>query len=196
MASILLLHSALGLRPGVLGLADELAALGHDVVAPDYYRGRVFDDEAGGIGHRDEVGGRRLFERVTRMIEDLPDDAALVGLSLGAAFAQRLAADRPRAVGVVLLHHASPPRGTWPGQPVQVHRYARDPWVDPAHVEALGRAVRDTGATFEDFVVDGTGHLFTDPGVPDHDEAATARTIAHVHRLLETASRATPGPAQ
>lgn len=46
MATILLLHSALGLRPGVQEFAERLRGLGHTVTAPDFYEGRVFDTEA------------------------------------------------------------------------------------------------------------------------------------------------------
>ncbi len=187
MATIVLLHSALGRRPGVAQLAAQLAACGHEVVAPDYYDGHVFDDESEGVAFRDGVGARVRFERVTRLVDDVPDDAALMGLSLGAAFAQRLAQTRPQARGVALLHHAGRPRADWPGQPVQVHRYAEDPWIVPADVAHLGEVVRASGAAFEDLVTPGAGHLFTDPGQPEYDEPATSRTIEAVDRLLRDA---------
>lgn len=187
MATILLLHSALGRRPGVVQLSERLAAHGHEVITPDFYAGHVFDDESAGVAFRDEVGARALFERVTRLTEDVPGDAALMGLSLGAAFAQKLAETRRQTSGVVLLHHASRPRGAWPGQPVQVHRYAEDPWIEPADVAHLGEAVRASGAAFEDLVTPGAGHLFTDPGQAEYDEPATARTVEAVDRLLRDA---------
>ncbi|MEO7061352.1 MAG: dienelactone hydrolase family protein [Lapillicoccus sp.] len=183
MATLLLLHSAYGLRPAVTRFAAALRGLGHDVVVPDYYEGRVFEDDAG-IAHRDVVGARALLERLRPTLADLPDDAALAGFSLGAAFAQRLAADRPQAAGVVLLHHVSPPRGPWSGQPVQVHRYADDPWVDPADVAALEAAVTASGASFEDHVVPGRGHLFTDTDLPDGDPAATSAAVSAIDALL------------
>lgn len=189
MAMVLLLHSAVGLRSGVGLLAGRLEGLGHEVVAPDYYDGQVFDDEAAGIAYRDAVGARQLFERVLRLAADVPADATLMGLSLGAAFAQRLAADRPQARGVVLLHHAGRPRGPWPGQPVQVHRYAEDSWIEPTDVVGLGEAVRESGADFEDRVVPGRGHLFTDPDSPDYSGPATRATVADVDRLLRGAVR-------
>lgn len=184
MATVFLLHSAIGLRPGVVLLAEGLAARGHEIVLPDYYEGLVFADEAAGVAHRDEVGPRVLFDRVLHAADGAPPDAALMGLSLGAAFAQRLAGSRPEARGVVLLHHVTRPRSGWSGQPVQVHRYAEDPWIVPADVEALCRVVTDSGASFEDHVVPGKGHLFTDPDLPDHDAAATLAVVEHVDRLL------------
>ncbi len=184
MATILLLHSAYGLRPAVTRFADALHDRGHDVVVPDFYDGHVYADDAG-LAHRDEVGGRALLARLRPTLEALPPDAALAGFSLGAAFAQRLAADRPRAAAVLLLHHVSRQRDAWSGQPVQVHRYAEDPWIDPADVDALAAAVMATAAPFEDVVVPGRGHLFTDADLPDGDAQATSRSIDRIDRLLQ-----------
>lgn len=185
MTTILLLHSAFGFRPAVLRFADALREHGHEVVSPDYYAGHVFDDTCAGLSHRDDVGPAQLFARVRPVIDELPPDTVLAGFSLGAAFAQRLAADRPEARAVILMHSVAAPRGgAWSGQPVQVHRYAEDPFVDPADLRALGDAVRASGATFEDFVTPGKGHLFTDPDLPGGDADATAATIERIAALL------------
>lgn len=185
MSTILLLHSALGLRPAVLHFADALREHGHEVVAPDYYGGHVFDEACAGLSHRDDVGPAQLLAGVRPVLDDLPPDTVLAGFSLGAAFAQRLAADRPEAAAVVLMHSVAAPRGgVWSGQPVQVHRYASDPYVDPADLTALGDAVRASGADFVDFVTPGTGHLFTDPDLPDGDVGATATTVERIAALL------------
>lgn len=187
MSTILLLHSAFGLRPAVLRFADALRERGHDVVAPDYYAGNVFDDSCAGLSHRDDVGPAQLLARVRPVVDELPADTVLAGFSLGAAFAQRLAADRPDAAAVILMHSVAAPRhGTWSGQPVQVHRYAEDPFVDATDLQALSEAVRASGAKFEDFVTPGRGHLFTDTDLPDGDADATAATIDRVARLLRT----------
>lgn len=176
MATLLLLHSAVGLRPGVEEFAERLRERGHEVRTPDYYDGHVFDG-ADGIAYRDRIGGKALLARLDEALAALPADAALGGFSLGAAFAQRLAAVRPAAAAVFLMHHASGPRGVWPGPDVQVHRFADDPWIVPAQVAELGEAVRAAGARFDDHVVPGSGHLFTDPDDADHDATATAATV-------------------
>lgn len=183
MATILLLHSAYGLRPAVIRFADALRVHGHEVLTPDFYDAHVYADDSG-LAYRDQVGGRVLLERLRPTLEALPADAVLAGFSLGAAFAQRLAADRPHARAVVLLHHVSPPRGPWRGQPVQVHRHAEDPYIDPADVAALAAAVGASGATWEDVVVPGRGHLFTDGDLPDGDTDATRRTLDRIEALL------------
>jgi len=182
MAQILLLHSALGLRPAVLDFAERLRGLGHAVDAPDFYEGHVFDDEAAGIAHRD--AHPEYFGHVRALAADLPGETAFAGFSLGAWFAQRLASQRPEARAAILLHSAAAPRGDWSGVPVQVHRHHVDPWINPADVTALGAAVAASGAAFEDHVTPGEGHLFTDLALPEADPEATAATVARIDSFL------------
>lgn len=183
MATVLLLHSALGLRPGVEDLAERLRGHGHEVVAPDYYEGHVFTDEAEGIAHRD--AHPEYFEHVRAVADDLPAETVLAGLSLGAFFAQRLAARRPEAGAAILVHSVAAPRPPWSGVPVQVHRYATDPWISPDDVDALGAAVRASGAPFEDHVTPGRGHLFTDPDLPGFDAAVRDATVTRIAAFLD-----------
>ena len=44
MAEVVLFHSVLGLRPGVIAAGDRLRVAGHKVHTPDLYDGEVFDD--------------------------------------------------------------------------------------------------------------------------------------------------------
>lgn len=184
MTQILLLHSAIGLRPAVIRFADDLRSRGYDVVAPDYYDGHIFSDAGAGIDYRDRIGTRELFKRILPVVETLDEDAVLAGFSLGSAFVQTLAGTRPQARGVILMHSVSAPHSRWPGQPVQVHRYAHDDWITEDDVEALRDAVLASGATFEDFVTPGTGHLFTDTDDADGDAEATAATLDRIDALL------------
>lgn len=185
MSHIVVFHSALGLRPAVRQFAAALEEAGHEVTVPDFYVGRVFEDEATGVAHRDEIGVRTLMNRAAAALEDVPDDAALAGFSLGAFFAQSFAAKRPQARAALLFHSVAAPRdGRWNGVPVQVHRYAEDHWIDPADVDALERAVTASGADFADVVVPGRGHLFTDLDGPDGDAAARDRSLTRVLELL------------
>lgn len=182
MATILLLHSALGLRPGVHTFADLLRERGHEVTVPDFYQGHVFDTEAPGIAHRD--AHPEYVEAVRELAATLPPETVLAGFSLGAWFAQRLAARRPGARAAILLHSVAAPRHEWSGVPVQVHRHADDPWISPGDVTRLGVAVEASEAPFEDHVTPGHGHLFTDPDLPGYDAVVTAATIERIDAFL------------
>src|ERR687888_1936514 len=126
MAQIVLFHSALGLRPGVLASADRLRAAGHTVHTPDLFDGEIFDDLGEGVRKRDALGIPEIARRAQEAVAHLPARLVFAGFSLGAGPAELLAATRPGALGAVLMHGALPiePFGIqfWPtGVPVQVH---------------------------------------------------------------------------
>jgi dienelactone hydrolase len=195
VAEIVVFHSALGLRPGVIADADRLRAAGHSVRTPDYYDGEVFDDLDEGLRKRDAVGYDEIFRRAQGAVTDLPPDLVFAGFSLGAMPAELLAATRPGARGAILFHSAVPVEEFeafgaegWPsGVPAQVHYAAEDPWVEQEEVDALGKAVRQAGADFEAHTYPGSGHLFADPGLPEYDRASSEdmwrRVLAFLDRI-------------
>jgi dienelactone hydrolase len=180
MATVVLFHSILGLRPAVHEAAARLRAAGHDVRAPDLFDGRLFETIEDGQRHRSEIGIPELIRRARAAADAMPGPVVYAGFSMGGSLAQLLAATRPQARAALLLHHAAPLEdyglSTWPGGvPVQIHRSEGDPFVEAHEVAALGAAVRAAGATFEDFAYPGDGHLFADPGRLEYDEVSSAR---------------------
>jgi hypothetical protein len=136
MAEVVLFHSVLGLRPGVIAAAERLRAAGHTVHAPDYFDGEVFGDLDDGSRKAEALGYREIARRTSEAVAGLPAGLVFAGFSLGAVHAELLAASRPGALGAVLLYGAVPVEGLneffgierWPkGVPVQVHYAARDP---------------------------------------------------------------------
>ena len=197
MAEVVLFHSVLGLRPGVIAASDRLRAAGHAVHAPDLYDGEVFDDLDDGMHKEDALGYQEIARRAREAVAGLPEGLVLAGFSLGAVHAEVLAASRPGALGVVLMHGAVPVEALkeyfgvdrWPaGVPVQVHYAADDPWVEAEEeVVPLGEAVRGAGAAFEAHAYPGSGHLFADPDLPEYDrtssEAMWERVLAFLDRI-------------
>jgi dienelactone hydrolase len=183
MSTILLFHSALGLRPAVHDLADRFRAAGHTVHTPDLFDGHVFDDLDGGLAHRDAIGIPELGRRGAAAAEGLPDDLVYAGFSMGAASAQMLALTRPGARGALLYHAALPTaafNATWPNNvPLQIHAMDHDPWVDFDVARALAAE-----ASGELYTYPGSGHLFTDPDLPDYDPKATDLLIERSLALL------------
>jgi len=184
---LVILHSAYGLTRGVQAVADALAATGRPVHVPDYYRGRVFTTQAQGIAHRDAIGYATLLDRVRGDIAGLDERVSFLGFSLGASFAHRLVAERPTMGHLVLVGNTNPVSGPWPGVPVQVHRFEDDAWVKPDDVADLKAAVELSGAMFEDHVVPGHGHLFTERHLPEYDPARVETFVASVHDFLDWA---------
>lgn len=193
MATLVLFHSALGLRPGVHAAADRLRGAGHVVHTPDYFDGEVFDDLDAGVAKRDALGYPEIMRRGLAAVENLPTALVVAGFSLGTGPAETVALGRPGVRGAVLLHGALPVgefggHERWPaGVPVQVHWAAEDPWVDAQEVADLRADVEGAGGSFESFTYPGDGHLFTDPDADEHDEAAAAalweRVLAFLARV-------------
>lgn len=187
MSTILLLHHAQGLTPGVLAFADSLRAAGHTVHAPDVYDGRTFDDLGSGIAYAGETGFGNVMQRGVAAAEGLPDSTVYIGISLGVMAAQQLAQTRPGAAGAVLIASCVPASefGGWPdGVPVQVHGADADPiFVDEGDLDAA-RALVASVDTAELFLYPGDQHLFLDSSLPGYDEAATEELTARVLAFL------------
>jgi dienelactone hydrolase len=193
MAQVVLFHSVLGLRPGVITAADRLRAAGHTVHTPDLYDGEVFDDLDEGMRKEEALGYREVARRAREAVAGL----VFGGFSMGVAHAELLTASRPGALGAMLMHGAVPVEGLseffgvdrWPeGVPVQVHYAAEDPWVEAKEeVAPLGDAVTGAGAAFEEYVYPGSGHLFADLGLPEYDRASSEQMWERVISFLDRA---------
>jgi dienelactone hydrolase len=183
VAEVVLFHSVLGLRPGVIATADRLRAAGHTVHTPDLFDGEVFDDLDDGMRKEESLGYQEIARRAGEAVAGLPAGLVFAGFSMGSAHAELLAASRPGTLGAVLMHGAVPVEGLreffgvdrWPeGVPVQVHYAADDPWVEAQEeVAPLSDAVRGAGAEVEEYVYPGSGHLFADPDLPEYDRASS-----------------------
>ncbi len=179
MTDIALFHSVLGVRAGITDAAARLRAAGHQVLVVDQYDGRVFNDydEAGRFV--EQVGFPELMHRAVQAVHDLPDEFLSVGFSNGAGMAEYVATQRPCS-GVLMLSGALPVSmlgtETWPAAvPAQIHYSEQDPLRRQEWIDAVVGDVRAAGASIEVFDYPGSGHLFTDPSLPnEYDEQATA----------------------
>ena len=197
MAEVVLFHSVLGLRPGVIGAADRLWAAGHTVHTPDLFDGEVFDSIDDGMRKEEELGVREMVRRARESVAGLSEELVYAGFSMGIGYAELLTAERPGAAGAVLLHGAVPVEALkeyfgverWPqGVPVQVHYAVDDPWVEAeGEVRPLEDAVKEAGAEFEAYVYPGSGHLFADPDYPEYDRTSSEqmweRVISFLNRI-------------
>ncbi len=183
MATILLLHSCLGVRPALHALADALRDDGHEVHVPDLFDGATFDAIDAGVAFADELPMETVRIRLEAAVADLTDALVPVGLSWGAVPATLLL-ERPGTRALVLVQGVVPPSGLgldgWPlDLPVQVHHTRGDDWCTPAEVDEVldghPAEVVDHGVA---------GHLFMDPGLATHDADATAAFSASLRSFL------------
>jgi dienelactone hydrolase len=177
MSIVVLFHSVYGLRPAVLAAADRLRAAGHRVVTPDLYAGQVADTVEDGFALLDRIGEDLVYRRARAATRELPGDTVLAGFSMGAGIASRLLAERPEAAALLLLHGvAEVPTKVRAGLPVQLHIADPDEYDPPQVVADWRKRMTDAGARVEVFTYPDVGHLYTDPGVPDHDGPASELT--------------------
>jgi dienelactone hydrolase len=180
MASILLLHSMYGLRPAVNDAADRLRAAGHEVHVPDLYDGRVVDTPEAGIEIKEEIGRDELLRRAVAAAAPHADHGLVyAGFSLGGSIAQNLALADGKARGLLLMHGTSDLADDASTElPVQLHVADPDTYEPVDWLNAWYLRMRRAGADVEIYRYRGAGHLFTDPGLPDHDPEAAERAWA------------------
>jgi dienelactone hydrolase len=189
MAHIILFHSVLGLRPGVKSFAEKLRTAGHTVTTHDFYNGKTFEDYEAGNQEWSAIGIPAILQQAQAAYEKLDGDLVFAGFSNGAAVAEFLAATHPKSKGTILMHGALPLEmlqlKAWPKRvPVQLHYNDKDPFRDPKNDASLEKSVKASGASFEEFLYHGNTHLFTDPDLPDYNEASTRLLMERVLEFL------------
>jgi dienelactone hydrolase len=182
MAEVVLFHHSGGLTAGFGAFADTLRAAGHTVHTPDLFEGRTFAEVSDGVAYVESLGEEFFARRAAVAAEDLPVQAVYGGASFGAARAAEQVLTRPGALAAFFLYGAVAPSwwdATWPrGVPAQAHQAEADPWREVETEREFLAAV--PGA--ELFVYPTAGHLFAEPGHPDHD---TASAELATQRILE-----------
>lgn len=178
-STIVLFHSAYGLRPAVHAAADRLRAAGHEVHVPDLYDGRIAETVEEGMEIKDEIGQHELLKRaITASAPFSERGLVYAGFSLGGSIAQNLAIADGKARGLLLLHGTSDLAESASADelPVQLHVADPDPFEPDDWLNAWYLRMRRAGAEVEVFRYAGAGHLYTDPDLPDHDAEAAEST--------------------
>ncbi|MEU4898088.1 dienelactone hydrolase family protein [Streptomyces sp. NPDC044780] len=174
-STIVLFHSAYGLRPAVREAADRLRAAGHEVVVPDLYEGQTADTVEDGMVIKERIGRDELLKRAVTAAAPYSDRGLVyAGFSLGGSLAQNLALADDKARGLLLLHGTSDIADDAAADelPVQLHVADPDPFEPHDWLNAWYLRMRRAGADVEVFRYAGAGHIFTDPELPDYDKEA------------------------
>ncbi|WP_329036471.1 dienelactone hydrolase family protein [Streptomyces sp. NBC_00178] len=177
--NIMLFHSTYGLRPAVHASADRLRAAGHEVRVPDLFEGHTFGTVEEGMAFKEQVGKDELLRRAVLAAAPYSDQGLVyAGFSFGASVAQTLALGDAKARGLLLLHGTSDiaENATVDELPVQLHVADPDAFESPDWLNSWYLQMQRTGADVEVYRYPGAGHLYTDPDLPDFDQAAADLT--------------------
>ncbi|MCT9088157.1 dienelactone hydrolase family protein [Streptomyces sp. ASQP_92] len=187
--NIMLFHSVLGLRPAVREAAERLRAAGHEVHVPDLYEGRTAESTEEGARLKDEIGKEELLKRAILAAAPYSERGLVyAGFSLGGSIAQTLALGDEKARGLLLLHGTSDmAENTAVDElPVQLHVADPDPFESADWLNSWYLQMRRAGADVEIYRYPGAGHLYTDPELPDYDEASAELTWRTALGFLES----------
>ncbi|KPC81399.1 MULTISPECIES: dienelactone hydrolase family protein [Streptomyces] len=173
--NIMLFHSTCGLRPAVHASAERLRAAGHEVRVPDLFEGHTFETVEDGMAFKEQLGKDELLKRAVLAAAPYSDQGLVyAGFSFGASVAQTLALGDAKARGLLLLHGTSDiaENASVDELPVQLHVADPDPFESHDWLTSWYLQMQRTGADVEVYRYPGAGHLFTDPDLPDFDQAA------------------------
>ncbi|QNE77935.1 dienelactone hydrolase [Streptomyces finlayi] len=175
LMNIMLFHSMYGLRPAVHAAAERLRSAGHVVRVPDLFEGHTFESAEEGMAFKEQVGKDELLRRAVLAAAPYSDQGLVyAGFSFGASTAQTLALGDAKARGLLLFHGTSDiaESASVDELPVQLHVADPDPFESHDWLTSWYLQMQRTGADVEVYRYPGAGHLFTDPELPDFDQAS------------------------
>ncbi|WP_406149898.1 dienelactone hydrolase family protein [Streptomyces sp. NBC_01012] len=177
--NIMLFHSTYGPRPAVHAAAERLRAAGHEVRVPDLFDGHTFETVEDGMAFQQELGKDELLRRAVLAAAPYSDQGLVyAGFSFGASVAQTLALGDAKARGLLLIHGTSDiaENASVDELPVQLHVADPDPHESGDWLNSWYLQMQRTGADVEIYRYPGAGHLYTDPDLPDFDQASADLT--------------------
>jgi carboxymethylenebutenolidase len=214
---VLLLMDAFGLRPRIREMADEIAAQGYIVMAPNLFyragsepvppRPDTFDEDArtAFMAKLGPLLGQLTPEAVARdggaYLERLdalaPGPAAITGYCLGARVGLLIAAAHPERVaalggfhgGRIVVDGPHSPHLTLPDVRAEIYfgHADEDPSMTPDQIATLDRAMDEAGIVHRSEVYAGARHGYTMADTPVYDEASTRRHYENLFALLSRA---------
>lgn len=193
--AVLVLHAWWGLNDTIKTVCKRLAEAGFVAYAPDLYHGQVTDQipEAETLGAAlDQKADQAIAElaAATTFLKGYAGDAgvAVIGFSLGAAYALNLSAHAPDSIRSVVTFYGTGPADFSQSKADYLAHYAEnDEFEPPANARYLEDSLTSAGRPVTIYQYGGTGHWFFEPDrVQAYHEAAAnlawERTLAFLKR--------------
>lgn len=197
---VLVLHPWWGLSAAVKDMCDRLAAAGFVASAPDLYHGRLAAtvEEAEALAQELDQRADEVMSEISAAADKLwqrarPGSGGLgvVGLSLGAYYALRLADSDPDHIRAVVLYYGTGYQAAGRSRAAYLGHFAAQDSFEPLEaVAAQATALRAAGRTAAFYDYPNTGHWFAEPDRPEAYNAQAAalaweRTVAFLLQQLQ-----------
>lgn len=189
---VLVLHAWWGLNETMKDFCTQLADEGFVAFAPDLYHGRVAEtiEEAEGLVQAMNEDRERPGQEVAQAAaflseraEESEEGLAVIGFSLGAAYALDLAAAEPERIAKVVLYYGVGPADHSKARAAYLGHFAEeDPYEAPEYVAQLEDELEEAGRPVTFYTYAGAKHWFCEPDRPEYEEEearlAWERTVA------------------
>jgi carboxymethylenebutenolidase len=172
-SGVLVLHAWWGLNDTFKSVCTRLAEAGFVAFAPDLYHGKVADQIA-----EAETLSAELFHNTDRATTDLADATtflkeragsddsglAVIGFSMGAAYALDLSVTAPEAIRKVVIFYGTGSDDFSKSQASYLGHFAETDEYEPQpNVDNLKEALKRAGRPATIYTYSGTGHWFFEP---------------------------------
>jgi carboxymethylenebutenolidase len=201
---VLVLHAWWGLTQPFRQVCDRLAEAGFVALAPDLYHGKTTAavEEAQALGAaldrdvervRGDIEGavQVLRQHTATRLANGRGNLALVGFSLGGAYALDLSVTLAQEIAAVVTFYASYPGLDYRrASAAYLCHFAEDDPFEPAEsVAEMEQALRAAGRSVTVYTYPGTKHWFFEDNRPEYDAQAARvaweRTIEFLHQRLD-----------
>ena len=201
---VLVLHAWWGLTEPFQQVCDQLAQAGFVALAPDLYHGKttasVEEAEAlvGALNqHEERVRGdiagsvQVLRQHEATHLSDGRGKLAIVGFSLGGAYALDMSIRMSQEIAAVVTFYASYPGLDYSGANAAYlcHFAEKDPFEPAESVAEMEQELRAAGRQATFYTYPGTKHWFFEENRPEYDAEAARlaweRTTQFLHQQLE-----------
>jgi carboxymethylenebutenolidase len=202
---ILVLHAWWGLNDTIRAICKRLAEAGFVAFAPDLYHGKVTDTIEGAEALSNALDPESAKADLTAAVTFLTEhessanraggedkNIAVIGFSLGAAYALHLSDADPRRISAVVIFYGTRSGDYNRSRAVYLGHFAENDEFEPeSDVEALEDTLRQAGRLVTFYRYPGTGHWFFEPDRTHAFDAAAAdlawdRTLAFLQDTLMT----------
>ena len=196
-SGVMVLHAWWGLNPFFQELCDRLARAGFVAFAPDLYQGRTaatIDEAQALLDQRDSEAMQAIAAGALAYFRAHPavrgDGVAVLGFSMGAAWATEMASVAPAEIAAVVLFYGTEAADFTKARAAYLGHFAQDDEWEP--LDGVRQMEADLGAagrqvTFHFYP--GAQHWFFETNRPEYDaqaaELAWQRTVEFLQKQLQ-----------